>query len=219
VTSELPPARSNLFAVPLGFSAPPETGPPSDPTPDHFSPDRPGPDAPPRPLVALLPAQRQLREPSAGIRGDVQALLAAGKTGSGFAGTVQAVASLNAPPVIEAPPATAPPVLAAGVVVTLTTTTGGRAVVGAMEPAIIGRLPDLALAVADPAISRQHCSVAVVDGLVLATDLGSTNGTWINRAGTRIEVPAGAATLLGHDDWLFSEDVPLVHIAIIEGRP
>ncbi len=103
--------------------------------------------------------------------------------------------------------------------VTLTTTTGGRAVVGATEPAIIGRSPELALAVTDAAISRQHCVIALVNGFPVVTDLGSTNGTWIHRAGTRVEVPADTSTALRHDDWLFSEDLPLVHVAIVQGRP
>jgi len=44
-------------------------------------------------------------------------------------------------------------------------------------PTVIGRSRDVKLTVAHPMISRQHCEVYEVDGLLMIRDLGSLNGT------------------------------------------
>lgn len=45
---------------------------------------------------------------------------------------------------------------------------------------IIGRDPQCQLRPASPAVSKQHCGVAVRDGKVFVRDCGSTNGTFVN---------------------------------------
>ena len=59
---------------------------------------------------------------------------------------------------------------------------------------VIGREGDLVIA--DPEISRRHCSVRVVDGTLVLDDLQSLNGTWVN--GKRIDFP----TLLAPGDMI-----------------
>jgi len=44
-------------------------------------------------------------------------------------------------------------------------------------PTVIGRSRDVKLTVAHPMISRQHCEIYEVDGLLMIRDLGSLNGT------------------------------------------
>jgi len=44
-------------------------------------------------------------------------------------------------------------------------------------PTVIGRSRDVELTVAHPMISRQHCEIYEVDGLLMIRDLGSLNGT------------------------------------------
>src|SRR5262245_40556795 len=45
---------------------------------------------------------------------------------------------------------------------------------------IIGRDPQCQLRPASPAVSKQHCAVAIRDGKVFVRDCGSTNGTFVN---------------------------------------
>ncbi len=64
---------------------------------------------------------------------------------------------------------------------------------------IIGRSPSSGLMLEATEVSRAHCRLALVDGAVLATDLGSTNGTFVD--GKRITQPtplvAGAVMQIG----------------------
>ncbi|WP_431282907.1 SpoIIE family protein phosphatase [Humitalea sp. 24SJ18S-53] len=55
------------------------------------------------------------------------------------------------------------------------------------EPLTIGRTVQNGLMLASDEISRQHCVVALQDGVAIVTDMGSTNGCWIG--GKRIEGP------------------------------
>lgn len=64
---------------------------------------------------------------------------------------------------------------------------------------LIGRDPQCHLRPASPAISKQHCAIAVHDGKVFVRDSGSTNGTFINGeqvAGER-EVKSGDRLKVG----------------------
>lgn len=61
---------------------------------------------------------------------------------------------------------------------------GSRIEVGA-EPVVIGRGAQCDLRLEDSKASSRHCSLALTDGEVTVTDLGSTNGTFVD--GKRIE--------------------------------
>lgn len=62
----------------------------------------------------------------------------------------------------------------------------------------IGADPSCGLVLTDAAVSRKHASVAVRDGKILVTDLGSRNGTFIGEARIReAEVPLGSVLRIG----------------------
>jgi hypothetical protein len=56
----------------------------------------------------------------------------------------------------------------------------GSRVEVANRPVLIGRLPDCAISLSDPNVSRRHAEVRVEDGGPVIVDLGSTNGTKVN---------------------------------------
>ena len=58
---------------------------------------------------------------------------------------------------------------------------GKRVVLGA-EPIVIGRLPECAVVLSDPNVSRRHAEVKRQGTEVLVADLQSTNGTRVNGA-------------------------------------
>ncbi len=59
----------------------------------------------------------------------------------------------------------------------------------AMQPEMtIGRAPGCAIVIHDTFASQLHARVFLRDGLWFVEDLGSTNGTWVNR--TRVHGPA-----------------------------
>lgn len=60
----------------------------------------------------------------------------------------------------------------------------GRRVELGREPLVIGRGSTCSLVIADPELSKRHCSVVLRSGGVVVADLGSTNGTFVE--GTRI---------------------------------
>ena len=66
---------------------------------------------------------------------------------------------------------------------------------------VIGRLPPAELVVADSEVSRSHCRVDLRNGEAWVSDLGSTNGTYVN--GERIEaatlLPVGALLQIGRE--------------------
>src|SRR5262245_12412318 len=64
---------------------------------------------------------------------------------------------------------------------------GKRLEIGA-QPITIGRDAQQTLALADAELSRRHARVSLVDGRVIAEDLGSTNGTFLE--GQRLSQPA-----------------------------
>jgi predicted component of type VI protein secretion system len=47
-------------------------------------------------------------------------------------------------------------------------------------PVTIGRTSNNDLAIPEYTISTRHCLLALVDGEYRLTDLGATNGTWVN---------------------------------------
>jgi hypothetical protein len=56
----------------------------------------------------------------------------------------------------------------------------GRRVQLGDQQAIIGRMPDCAVALSDPQVSRQHAAVRPTEHGYEVVDLGSTNGTLVN---------------------------------------
>ena len=62
------------------------------------------------------------------------------------------------------------------------TIVGGKASKGVVTlklPARIGRSKDAALKIAHRTVSRKHCELFEVDGLLMVRDLGSLNGTYV----------------------------------------
>ena len=63
----------------------------------------------------------------------------------------------------------------------------------------VGRVPSCDLVLEGRSVSREHCRLAVVNGQLVVTDLGSTNGTFVD--GQRIATPTalqhGAALQVG----------------------
>jgi len=65
-------------------------------------------------------------------------------------------------------------------------------------PIVIGRLPGCGVVLSDTNVSRRHAQVAVDAGEVVVTDLGSTNGTFVNgRRVTRATVRSGDELTIG----------------------
>lgn len=76
--------------------------------------------------------------------------------------------------------------------------------------AIIGRQTDCTLRIPDSGISRHHCELTVGEGKVTLRDLGSSNGTFVNRVKvTQAELAAGDLISIGN----------LVFVVKIEGSP
>jgi hypothetical protein len=61
----------------------------------------------------------------------------------------------------------------------------GRRVEIGEEPVTIGRLPECDVVLSDPNVSRRHAEVRRRGNDFVIVDLGSTNGTRVNGAGTR----------------------------------
>jgi pSer/pThr/pTyr-binding forkhead associated (FHA) protein len=74
----------------------------------------------------------------------------------------------------------------------------GVAVAIGRAPIVIGRLPECTVVLADTNISRRHAQVTLEGGDVVVTDLGSTNGTFVNgRRIARAVVKPGDEVLVG----------------------
>src|SRR5262245_42435413 len=77
---------------------------------------------------------------------------------------------------------------------------------------IIGRDPQCQLRPASPAVSKQHCAIAVRDNKVYVRDCGSTNGTFINgeQVAGDLEVKTGDRLRVGplEFDLKFETDAP-----------
>lgn len=64
---------------------------------------------------------------------------------------------------------------------------GARVVLGA-EPVVIGRLPECAVVLSDPNVSRRHAQVTRQGTEIVVADLQSTNGTRVNGVPVRERV-------------------------------
>src|SRR2546425_1189217 len=62
----------------------------------------------------------------------------------------------------------------------------------------------------DPSVSGSHCQITVDDGNAIIKDLGSTNGTFVNRAQvTETPLHPGQIIHLGGVEMLFQADAPV----------
>lgn len=78
------------------------------------------------------------------------------------------------------------------------------------SPAVIGRHTDCKVRIPDPSVSRQHCEVSLSDGKIMLRDLGSSNGTYVNRKRiTQIELSAGDMIAVGN----------FIFVLRIDGKP
>ncbi len=95
---------------------------------------------------------------------------------------------------------------------------GGRArtIVADGRPLTIGRATDNVLTLADSRVSRRHARIQARDGVLVLTDLDSTNGTRVNGARVRevvvgegdvVEIGASTITVVAVDDG-FPADAP-----------
>lgn len=63
---------------------------------------------------------------------------------------------------------------------------------------VIGRSPSCDVTLHDPTVSRRHVELRALDGVWLAVDLGSTNGTWLlGQRVARVRVRPGDELVLG----------------------
>ncbi|MEK6701299.1 MAG: FHA domain-containing protein [Planctomycetota bacterium] len=75
---------------------------------------------------------------------------------------------------------------------------------------LIGRGDDAAVRMNSPGVSRQHCELQIDDARLAVKDLGSSNGTFVNRRRiTQTELVAGDVLSLGE----------FVFVVKIDGQP
>jgi pSer/pThr/pTyr-binding forkhead associated (FHA) protein len=111
----------------------------------------------------------------------------------------QAHAPRAQPPSRPQAPAHVPPVVRAptrGVLIVVSGELAGRRVDVGAQPITIGKGPATLQISDDPAVSTRHAELALRGGAFVVTDLGSTNGTFVNSQ--RIAQP----TRLGDGDLL-----------------
>lgn len=75
---------------------------------------------------------------------------------------------------------------------------------------VLGRATDCSLRIPSGKVSRHHCEIALSDGKVAVRDLGSSNGTYVNRRRvTQTDLAAGDMVCVG--DFVF--------VLRIDGKP
>ncbi|MBY0111616.1 MAG: FHA domain-containing protein [Phycisphaerales bacterium] len=75
---------------------------------------------------------------------------------------------------------------------------------------IIGRQADATMRLPDPNVSRQHCELQLDAGRPVLKDLGSSNGTYVNRRRiSQTELSAGDTVSIG----------PFLFVVKIDGEP
>ncbi len=79
---------------------------------------------------------------------------------------------------------------------------GKRVTIGA-DPVVIGRLPECAVVLSDPNVSRRHAQIQRVGDHIVVSDMGSTNGTRVNGVPVREqqlasgdEITVGSTTMM-----------------------
>jgi pSer/pThr/pTyr-binding forkhead associated (FHA) protein len=75
---------------------------------------------------------------------------------------------------------------------------------------VVGRQTDCAVRLPNPSVSRHHCEVTVGDGRTMIRDLGSSNGTFVNRKRvTQLDLSAGDLISIGE----------FVFVVRVDGEP
>ncbi len=66
-------------------------------------------------------------------------------------------------------------------------------------PCVIGRGKQCDVKIEHPLVSRRHCEIYEEDGVVMARDLGSLNGTFFRgaRIGRGVAIPSGSCISIG----------------------
>ena len=66
-------------------------------------------------------------------------------------------------------------------------------------PCVIGRGKQCDVTIVHPLVSRRHCEIYEEDGVVMARDLGSLNGTFFHgaRIGRGVAIPGGSCISIG----------------------
>ncbi|MFM9995030.1 MAG: FHA domain-containing protein [Phycisphaerales bacterium] len=78
------------------------------------------------------------------------------------------------------------------------------------ERVVIGREKKCTVRIPVPSVSREHCEVRFADGRVLLQDMGSSNGTYVNRRRVEQgELKAGDLVAIG----------PAVFVVTVNGQP
>ena len=146
-------------------------------------------------IVTVLVLRRDLRQPSdatPGMRGASAGR--SSKPSRSSASRTSASRTTARPP----KPVKAPKVKGSKLVVTEGPLTG-TVIPLTTEQVTIGRAPDSTIVVSDDYASSRHARIYPAEGAWLVEDLGSTNGTWIDR--TRITsptvLPVGAPLRVG----------------------
>lgn len=75
---------------------------------------------------------------------------------------------------------------------------------------LVGRKPECDIRVPVPSVSREHCEIVLEGGKVKVRDLGSSNGTYVNRERVQ-EAELGPGSMLGIG--------PAVLVVRIDGEP
>ncbi len=85
------------------------------------------------------------------------------------------------------------------VLVLIGTDTMERRILLGDEPILVGRVPPCSVVLSASAVSREHCRIELVDDHAEVTDLGSTNGTFVNgvRIAGRTAIQHGAVIQVG----------------------
>jgi pSer/pThr/pTyr-binding forkhead associated (FHA) protein len=74
---------------------------------------------------------------------------------------------------------------------------------------VIGRGTDADIRLPDTGVSRKHVDVVLDNGVAIAEDLGSTNGTLVNgRRITRQPLADGDVIRIGHSVLVYRQDGP-----------
>jgi pSer/pThr/pTyr-binding forkhead associated (FHA) protein len=96
--------------------------------------------------------------------------------------------SSTADPVVPGPLAELAGALAAAGPAEVLVVGDGATVVPGRDPVLVGRAPELP-GPDHRRVSRRHVGFQLVGGVLVATDMGSRNGTWLVRDGTRHPLP------------------------------